>query len=63
MDRYTKIILTVIAVGLIGNLFDKNIITDAEASGLGRMQILRLIDYNCHVNGSDIICAQSDLKF
>ena len=33
MDKYTKFILTVIAVALIGNLFDKNIITDAEASG------------------------------
>ena len=31
MDKYTKFILTVIAVGLIGNLFQGKIITNAEA--------------------------------
>ena len=31
MDKYTKFILTVIAIGLIGNLFQGEIITSAEA--------------------------------
>ena len=31
MDKYTKFILTVIAVGLIGNLFQGKIVTNAEA--------------------------------
>ena len=63
---YTKFILTVIALCLFGinyYLFGNIIITDAEASGLGRMQILRLIDLNCYVSGTDIICAQDDIQF
>ena len=31
MDKYTKFILTVIAIGLIGNLFQGEIMTSAEA--------------------------------
>ena len=63
---YTKFMLTVIALCLIGinfYLFGNFAITDAEAAGLGRFQILKLIDLNCYVNGSDIICATSNLKF
>ena len=48
MDKYTKFILTVIAIGLIGNLFQGEIITSAEAkisSGKAN-KILRLVKEN-----------------
>jgi len=48
MDKYTKFILTVIAIGLIGNLFQGEIITSAEAkisSGKANT-ILRLVKEN-----------------
>jgi hypothetical protein len=60
MDRYTKIVLTVIAVALIGNLFDKNIITDANA--VGYWQILNVVDINCYADGSDIICSKDNIE-
>lgn len=60
MDRYTKIVLTVIAVALIGNLFDKDIITDANA--VGYYQILNVVDINCYADGSDIICSKDNIE-
>ena len=48
MYKYTKFILTVIAIGLIGNLFQGEIITSAEAkisSGKANT-ILRLVKEN-----------------
>ena len=58
MDKYTKFILTVIAVALIGNLFDKDIITDANAGGYGVLQIIGFVEEYCKVasNGLDIKC-------
>jgi hypothetical protein len=67
MDKYTKFVLTVIAVGIIGlniHFFKNAIISPAEADSVGgRFGVLRLVDYNCYANGSDIVCAQSNLKF
>ena len=60
MDKYTKFILTVIAVALIGNLFDKDIITDANA--VGYYQILNVVDINCYADGSDIICSKDNIE-
>jgi|TARA_B100001964_G_C13637778_1_gene339220 hypothetical protein len=51
MDKYTKFILTVIAVALIGILFKGAIITPAEAnSSLGRLnKIITIVQENNNI--------------
>ena len=56
MDKYTKFILTVIAIAMIGILFKGEIISDANAGFTSRAQILRAVDNYCQAFGSDIRC-------
>ena len=57
MDKYTKFILTVIAVALIGNLFDKDIVTEAQAGQRSNGNIWQIVDFGCKAVGDDIQCS------
>ena len=62
MDRYTKFILTIIAIGLIGNLFEKDIIKDANAA-TNYWHVFNMIELNCSTNGYNINCSKDNIRY
>ena len=57
MDKYTKFILTMIAIGIFGILIKFEVNNFAEAgSGYRYPQILYQVERNCSVVGSGLKC-------
>ena len=59
MDKYTKFILTVIAVAMIGILFKGEIVKEVNAHSTSPGSdhyILTLVENECDVNNRALIC-------
>ena len=56
MDRYSKFILTMIAIGIFGLIFKFEVNNFAEAGGYNYGQIMNAIEKNCEVIGKGLKC-------
>ena len=64
MDRYTKLVLTIIAVGLIGvniQLFKNEIVTEANAGIPPILELMNSYDFQFEVRRIVVLTCQADL--